>query len=118
MSGGEYGQLFRHAHDARFAGIPFLCMSSRLTKIEGERTTAYLGGLAFIPLPVEPALLRQGLAQVLQGKTLLASSQVLLVGNAAEWSAVQALIFREHGWLVEECQEAVMPVMRSMRRLE
>ena len=49
VSGPEYDQSFRHAHDARFAGIPFLCMSSRLTKIEGERITAYLGGLAFVP---------------------------------------------------------------------
>jgi len=106
VSGGEYDRLFRHAHDARFAGIPFLCVSSRLTKIEGERITAFLGGHAFVPLPVDPALLRQWLAQVLEGKTLLDSPQVLLVGNAAEWSAVQAHIFRQHGWSVGECQGA------------
>ena len=106
VSGGEYGQLFRHAHDARFAGIPFLCMSSRLSKIEGERIAAFLGGHAFVSLPVEPASLRQGLAQILEGKKLRASPQVLLVGNAIEWSAVQALIFRQHGWSVGECQGA------------
>jgi len=106
VSSREYCRVFRHAHDARFAGIPFLCLSSRLSKIEGERITAFLGGQAFIPLPVEPALLRQGLSQVLEEKTQHVPPQVLLVGNAVEWSAIQALIFREHGWVVEECQEA------------
>jgi PAS domain S-box-containing protein len=105
VSGWDFCRMLRRGYQARFGNIPFLCMSSSLSTIEGERVTGFLGGHAFIPLPFEPTTLTQLLAQVLEGKKLLAPFRVLMIGEDAAWAENLLRIFRSYGWSVGECQK-------------
>lgn len=104
VNGWECCRLLRHAYDARFSNIPLICMSSRISQAEGERVTSNLGGHAFISLPVDPVALQQTLVEVLAGKRLVSSPQVLFVGEMAEWWGEQAQSFQQDGWIVHACQ--------------
>jgi len=104
VSGWECCRLLRQAYGGRFSHIPFICLSSCVSQIEGERVTAYLGGHAFLSLPIEPVALRQSLVDVLEGKRSVISPRVLFVGGAAEWWGEQARGFQQHGWVIQACQ--------------
>lgn len=68
VSGWECCRLLCHTRDAQMAGIPVVCLSSRLSKVEGERIVTFLGGRAFIPLPVDPAALRTCVFEIFEEK--------------------------------------------------
>lgn len=104
VSGWECCRFLRHDYDVRFADVPMICVSSRVSQIEGERVTAYLSGQAYIALPVEPVVLRQVLVDVLAGKRLVVSPRVLFVGDQGEWWGEEAQSFQQQGWVVETCQ--------------
>ncbi len=106
VSGWECCRFLRHVYDARFADIPMICLSSRVSQIEGERVTSNLSGHAFISLPLEPAVIRQVLDDVLAGRRLVASPRVLFVGDQGEWWGEEAQSFQQQGWVVEACQRA------------
>lgn len=106
VSGWECCRFLRHIYDARFADIPMICLSSRISQNEGERVTAYLSGHAYISLPVEPAVLRQVLVDILAGKRLVVPPRVLFVGEQGEWWGEEAQSFQQQGWVVEACRRA------------
>ena len=103
VNGWECCRLLRHTYDARFSTIPLICLSSRVSQIEGEQVTSYLGGHAFISLPVEPVMLRRNLLDVLAGNRLVPSPRILFVGGLGEWWSEQAQSFQQQGWIVEAC---------------
>jgi len=104
VSGWDCCRLLRHAYHGRFARIPFVCLSSRVSQAEGDRMASRLGGQAFLSLPVEPGTLRQSLDDVLAGKRLVPSPRLLLVGDAAERWIEHIRSFQQQGWVVQECR--------------
>jgi PAS domain S-box-containing protein len=90
IDGWRFCRLLRSSAYAAFNGIPIIVVSATFTGAEAEELTAQLGADAFLPVPFEPAMLRQ-LARALlahtQSKTL---TRVLVV--APESSETQALI--------------------------
>ncbi len=103
VNGWECCRLLRNSYDDRFSNIPLICLSSRVSQVEGERVTSYLGGHAFISLPAEPIMLRQILLDVLASNRLVPSPRVLFVGGLGEWWSEQAQSFQQQGWIVEAC---------------
>ena len=90
IDGWRFCRLLRSSAYAAFNGIPIIVVSATFTGAEAEELTAQLGADAFLPVPFEPAMLRQ-LARALlahtEPKTL---TRVLVV--APESSESQALI--------------------------
>ncbi|MDT7041859.1 response regulator [Candidatus Nitronereus thalassa] len=109
VSGWEFCRMLRRGYQARFANIPILCLSSSLSTMEGERVTAFLGGQAFLPLPLDPASLTQSLVQILEGKTLLAPFRVQVIGEETEWLTSLSRMFQRNGWSVGESQGVPEP---------
>ena len=102
----EFSQFLRHDHDGRFANIPLICLSKVFSARDGERVTALLGGQAYIHLPVEPGVLRESVAQVLEGRSLVNPPRVLLVGSSFAWPIPAGEPFQRQGWSVRECLRA------------
>ena len=79
IDGWRFCRLLRSSAYAPFNGIPIVVVSATFTGAEAEELTAQLGADAFLPVPFEPAVLRQLTRALLAGSHPKSLTRVLVV---------------------------------------
>ena len=79
MDGWQFCRLVRSSEDPRVQAIPILIVSATYSGVDMEHMTVDVGANSFLPLPVEPARLRECVRELVNGKLKPATLQVLLV---------------------------------------
>jgi PAS domain S-box-containing protein len=100
IDGWRFCWLLRSPEYERFNSVPVLVASATFSGVEAEQMTSDLGANGFLPLPCDPAVLKERVRALLEGRASRPAAGVLVVEDSLPQSRILQRAFELEGYVV------------------